>query len=680
MKNFGEQFKKELDDIRVDPELINRTLERVGNETERPEMPVATKRNGIRRVDFLRTAAAIAAAALVTAGVLFILSRTLESSKEDNSFINNHLDSPEHAEEQATPVMDCIIEPTYDANTQSQPEPSQRSALRRAGSYEQILQQLLPNGLIEGPATTNGNDPPELGKSSGFATFTDEKGVDQADTVNTDENCLYYLSEGIFRIIDIRDARDMDVISEIWTTDDPGSSGIEFFFDSESQKVWLIQSVSNYIGDESSVIGDPSGFLTAYVIVDIYDVSNPSAPVLLRTFSQEGWYVSSRRVGETVYLTTCKETGHYEHGDYNVFPATSEDRSEWIRVPADDIFILGDGPIESFTVISAIRTGSAGDLTTTYATTTRSETMYSSDDMIFIAGAGDIDATTAITSFSIAGGDFRATGSVVIPGNIIRSRAMDLRNDFLRVAVTEDTADGSGTSVSICVLDPDLNIQSSLRGIAPGNRIAAIDFIGDRVCLITSGDAGSLIVVDASDPDHLAIQGELKLPGYINHLYPIGDYFLLGIGRGTEDNRQIAADKLKLSVFDVSDPYRPTEKSTLLFGGQYGYSEAEYNTKALTVHPSRWEYGLPVCFLEAGGDGRSEKPFAGFLTIRVDDNGQLTQELLLNEGSPEYNCRGVYANGRLFVLCATGIYSFDSETFALQGTLRLEAGGRIIID
>ena len=70
MKNFGEQFKKELDDIRVDPELINRTLERVGNETERPEMPVATKRNGIRRVDFLRTAAAIAAAALVTAGVL----------------------------------------------------------------------------------------------------------------------------------------------------------------------------------------------------------------------------------------------------------------------------------------------------------------------------------------------------------------------------------------------------------------------------------------------------------------------------------------------------------------------------------------------------------------------------------------------------------------------------------
>ena len=84
--------------------------------------------------------------------------------------------------------------------------------------------------------------------------------------------------------------------------------------------------------------------------------------------------------------------------------------------------------------------------------------------------------------------------------------------------------------------------------------------------------------------------------------------------------------------------------------------------------------------MEAGVDGRSEKPFAGYLTIRVDDNGQLTQELLLNEGSPEYNCRGVYANGRLFVLCATGIYSFDSETFALQGTLRLEAGGRIIID
>jgi hypothetical protein len=169
---------------------------------------------------------------------------------------------------------------------------------------------------------------------------------------------------------------------------------------------------------------------------------------------------------------------------------------------------------------------------------------------------------------------YKATGTV--PGFILNNYALSEYNGDLRVASTEGPpwlrAGGAGNASRVTVLRQDgtkLNQVGAVGGIAPGERIYAVRFMGERAYVVTFvqnlGDP--LFTLDLSDPAAPKVVGQLQMPGYSAYLHPVGENLLLGVGRDGAN--------VKTSLFDVSDFAAPREVAQLQFGSSSSAVENE---------------------------------------------------------------------------------------------------------
>jgi hypothetical protein len=112
------------------------------------------------------------------------------------------------------------------------------------------------------------------------------------------------------------------------------------------------------------------------------------------------------------------------------------------------------------------------------------------------------------------------------------------------------------SQVSVLALRGDRLVGvGEVGGLAGGETIRAVRFIGPLGYVVTFRQTDPLYVVDLSRPKSPTVAGELKLPGYSAYLHPIGDGLLLGLGQNADaDGRQLG---LQLSLFDVTDPADP---------------------------------------------------------------------------------------------------------------------------
>ncbi|MBQ6583324.1 MAG: beta-propeller domain-containing protein, partial [Mogibacterium sp.] len=108
-----------------------------------------------------------------------------------------------------------------------------------------------------------------------------------------------------------------------------------------------------------------------------------------------------------------------------------------------------------------------------------------------------------------------------------------------------------------------------------------------------------LFILDLSDPADPVIEGEVKIKGFSSLLVPVDEKTMLGIGYATRRTEWggVAADGVKLALFDISDPADPKVLDSRAFRNLS--SEAQYDHHALLVHPdyyaipySRWEEEL----------------------------------------------------------------------------------------
>ncbi len=100
----------------------------------------------------------------------------------------------------------------------------------------------------------------------------------------------------------------------------------------------------------------------------------------------------------------------------------------------------------------------------------------------------------------------------------------------------------------------------------PGEQIYATRFIGSKAYLVTFRTTDPLYIVDMSDPTDPFVAGELQIDGYSDYLHPIGENYLLGIGKDAiEDSNSVGDSRgawyqgVKLSLIDISNPQAPTE-------------------------------------------------------------------------------------------------------------------------
>ena len=262
-------------------------------------------------------------------------------------------------------------------------------------------------------------------------------------------------------------------------------------------------------------------------------------------------------------------------------------------------------------------------------------TVYMTTDAVYVASGADryTDSSwtteTRIDRFAVAGTDIDWQAFGVVSGTLINQFAMDEQDGYLRVAThTNSSQWGEGISSTrndngVYIFDTagdTLDEVGRLTGLAPGEQLYAVRFMGDTAYLVTFLQTDPLFAIDLADPTAPALQGELIIPGFSNYLQSAGEGLLLGIGQERETGGW--ENHLHASLFDVSDGANLTQidREFLDSGYQWSFSEAQFDHHALLYSPEDGILVVPVS--GSGYDPQTGYRSANFLAVlRITPEG-----------------------------------------------------------
>ena len=482
-------------------------------------------------------------------------------------------------------------------------------------------------------------------------------GVMEADTVITDGKYIYAYRTDVSDkkssrvvIVDATDAENLKKLSEI---------ELESSYNSEFYVVGD-KLVFNYSADQKTAVA-------------IYDITDRKNPVLFSEFSQDGYYNTSRLIGNTMYLVSNKGNYYIYRNSIGDFFASKDDIIPCIEVdgvstqiPAENICVIGEPSGSQFTVVSAIDIKS-GQPVNTLSILGETNTVYCSSSNLYLTRENHSNGDfLTVTKIALNGGQFDIAAQGEVKGHLLNQFSLDEYNGNLRLAVTNyiqrEEEDGSwlfDTENGVYILDENLELVGSVEGLARGERIYSARFMGEKIYMVTFKETDPLFVIDASDPTNPTVLGELKIPGFSNYLHPFGEDMLIGFGEDIEFNEEFNSTKkkgLKLSLFDVSDPTNPTEVDTITFGTAYSYSDAQYNHKGILFDAKRSLFGFPM-------NNYVGTDINAFVLVEVSENG-FTPTKIVKLSDMGYNLRGVTIGDVLFTVSNFGISADEIYTDA----------------
>lgn len=390
------------------------------------------------------------------------------------------------------------------------------------------------------------------------------KGIDEDDIIKNDGKYIYVLTDSSVKIID---AENMKLMSKT-DIDSRGSNGMYLY--------------KNYL----AVVGHDYSEKNCTVI-EIYDISDKAKPKLVNEFTQDGGYFTSRLIGGKVILLSqywvYPEDIELEKGlaVYNdIVPETSVNGVAQPLKP-DMITILPQEKNYSctYTVMSTIDLDSKefkpitssvlGSGDNAYCTNENlyiSDTVYRYEETTHSNGMISVtnhEQTTKIHRFSIKDGTLKSEASGEIKGRTLNQFSIDEKDGYVRIATTDSNEN------YVYVLDMKLKEVAKIDGIAEGESIQSVRYIGDYGYVVTFRLTDPLFVIDFKDMKAPKIVGELKIPGFSSYLHPFNGY-LVGIGTDGDENGTV--DALKISLFDISDPTDPQEIDRFILKGAHADS------------------------------------------------------------------------------------------------------------
>jgi uncharacterized secreted protein with C-terminal beta-propeller domain len=377
--------------------------------------------------------------------------------------------------------------------------------------------------------------------------------------------------------------------------------------------------------------------------LEFFDASRPRDLQSIETLSIEGRLISSRRIGDNIYLVTRFTPSLSEYQPY----AFDEE------VAAQNALILETSSLSSLTpkitdslkrvqdlvssencylpTKSLDRNQNPSVITITVMPLSsptqhkstcfvgNTETLYMTSDSLYLATtqsnynsfAQDLlvynpEHTTAVHKFSLASNSINYRGSGQVQGHLgwsedKKSFRMGENGDYLNIVTSLGDTWGPSSSTRLTVIkesniEGELQIVDTIDGIGkPGERIYAARFVGNRGYLVTFRLTDPLYVVDLSNQEKPLIAGELEIEGYSDYLHPISDTLILGIGKDAVfDDSSMDFDGargawyqgLKLALFDVSDPASPAEVNSIVLGKRGTDSEVLRDHHALSFLPA----------------------------------------------------------------------------------------------
>jgi len=211
--------------------------------------------------------------------------------------------------------------------------------------------------------------------------------------------------------------------------------------------------------------------------------------------------------------------------------------------------------------------------------------------------ATDTGSTTNIYRFDIDRADVPLTAMGAVPGVTLDQFSLDESDDgLLRVATTSGFGDSASSGVyTLAASAGNLQTIGSVTGLAPGERIYSVRFIGNRGYVSTFRQVDPLFVIDLANPAQPRVVGQLKVPGFSSYLHPLDATHLLGIGRDVDPATGRVLG-LQLSIFDVANPADPKRSATYTFAGEgWGsWSAALWDHHALSWFAEQGILALPV--------------------------------------------------------------------------------------
>lgn len=253
---------------------------------------------------------------------------------------------------------------------------------------------------------------------------------------------------------------------------------------------------------------------------------------------------------------------------------------------------------------------------------------------------------TGIVKINLDGLDIAATGSV--SGHPLNQFSLDEWGGHLRIATTVEGSFGFGgfwgwwDSVNdVYVLDGDLNVVGAVLDLGLTERIYSARFIQDKGYLVTFRQIDPFYVMDLSDPQSPQVTGELKIPGYSSYLHPITGDLILGIG--------MDEGKVKVSLFDVSDPANPAEVDK--------YTLSEYWSDILNTHHAFLLDEKHGVFFLPGSSG-------GYIFSYTDNELELVKAV-----GDIYARRALYINDYLYIIGDDGMVVLDETDWERVGSL-----------
>lgn len=359
------------------------------------------------------------------------------------------------------------------------------------------------------------------------------------------------------------------------------------------------------------------------VEITLYDVRSPSNPDKAWSMTLDGDLLSSRKIGNTLYLITSFMPGI---NNLEIYATTDEVRTanetlikntslekllpEYsINGGSPQPLTSGDGCLIPESTTDTIGYSNFINITAINLATQQMiesvcvngyiDGIYSSQENLYLGGSKYEEwnfwqGYTVVHQFALteAGVDYRATGAVegILGWNNPAFR-MDEYDDNLRLVTTtfndqgERThhlhvlrnTDNSNQLTQIAQLPNDLHPEPIGK---PREDIYAVRFHGERAYVVTFERIDPLYVLDLTDATNPVIAGELEIPGFSTYLHPIGDNYLFSLGNETDNNGWQTG--IKVSLFDIRDMSNPVLVNSHVLGNNYSWSDALYDHRVLS--------------------------------------------------------------------------------------------------
>ena len=619
---------------------------------------------------------------------------------------------------------------------------AEASSLQQVGSYDNLkkllaeaasrapqIDYLMEDSMIKQTAMPEAGAPANTPASNGdySRTNTQVAGVDEGDNVKTDGQYIYIARDN--DVIICQATPKLRQIAKI-SYSNTGFSPREIYVDKDYLVV-IGESYSSgpviYNNKMNSLqsIMPPRNFQSTTTQTIVYSLNNKSNPEKLRETEIDGYYMTSRKTGNNLYILSNKNINYYYDMEKQTesIPVYRDSKSgtSFHQLSFDKIYYCPNFVQPEYLVVEAINLSNEKEADIT-AYLGSGDSVYASSENLYAAtsiyeypavmknGAYPdyTEYETQILKFALKNGKAEFLTDGKVPGSVLNQFSMDEYNGAFRIATTTGDAwrtDGHTSKNNLYVLDKNLSITGKLTDLAPGEKIYSVRFMGKKAYIVTFRTVDPLFVIDLSKPENPTVLGALKIPGYSDYLHPYDENHVIGFGKDTveQTNYDYQGNSagtsayylgMKMALFDVSDPTHPKQQFTASIGDRGTDSELLQNHKALLFSRQKNLLAFPVTVMKTDANSTDYRgmpaygsfEFQGAYVYNIDtENGfilkgrisHLTREEMQKSGQYWYDDakninRIIYIGNNLYTLSNGMVKSFQIDDLKETGSITIQ--------